>query len=135
MVRTVSQLPEGKSVGEIPRSPSVWSPRPEGKRLPGKTKDGRKRRISRPCKAGFHTAKGYSSIKNPREWCAKDCYDWNPPRVRDEQGKCSRPKTEWMKGLLNFYHIRHKANPRYKFSEAMIEYRVQYNKEKARLQK
>lgn len=76
----------------------------------------------RRCSKGFHLAPGYAKIRSPKKFCVKDCGDWSPPRVRVDKGRCVRPKSAWLIGLLDFYQRKKASNPSYKYSQAMMEF-------------
>lgn len=106
-------------------SPELWSPR-MNVWTPRISKRGTPIKVT-ACPQGTHKAPGWKDIKDSRKFCLKDCHDWNPPMVRGTHGRCARPKTEWMKGLLGYYQSKKALNPDYKYSQAMVDFKPIYH--------
>jgi hypothetical protein len=117
----------------MPHSPKKKrSPRLDGEGLklqkPSKSLWAKKKKGRCPPK--HHSEPAYGKIHDPKKWCVKDCDEWRPARISLKRGGCGkRELTPWMVGLKDHYEAAKKDNKDYKFSKAMTDFKIEYDKE------
>lgn len=81
------------------------------------------------CPGGFHPAPGLDERdEKGRIKCVRNCRDWDPRMIKGEGGMCRKP-SQWMRGLMDYYHD-NKKRLNFAFDRAMQEYSVIYRREK-----
>lgn len=93
----------------------------------------KKKLKSGKCPKHFHVDK---ARKDSDTMCVQDCTYRSPPMVRNhkkgKEGKCLRPKSDWLKGLLEYYKTnRARRGADFSYGSAMKEFKLIYQKSKA----
>lgn len=110
------------------RSPELWHPKRKIITTDAETDEDI---TTYECPAGTHLTSARRYRKHPggkKTPCLTDCRDWVPPRKKGPKGQCLRPKSAWLKGLLQYWQDKRKTQPDFPYGKAMHEYSDIYHK-------